>query len=140
VVPPSRHPSGNLYQWATDRSPAIVPPEPAAAWLLDLLDPPEQPASDQQNWNGPGNPTDDRYLLRALEAELALVASAPVGRRNDQLNESAFNLFRFAQEGRLDAGAIAHGLEAAARHAGLDDREIASTLRSAAAKRRVQLR
>jgi len=140
LLPPSNHRSGNRYQWAIDRAPGTIPPEPAPDWLVDLLDPPPQPEAPQPAWNSPGRPTDDRYLLRALEAELALVASAPEGRRNDQLNESAFNLFRFAEEGRLDAGAIAHGLEAAARHAGLDDREIASTLKSAAAKRGVQLK
>jgi Bifunctional DNA primase/polymerase, N-terminal len=140
LLPPSNHRSGNRYEWAVDRKPGSIPPEPAPEWLVDLLDPSPQPEAPRQDWKDLGRPTDDRYLLRALEAELALVASAPEGRRNDQLNESAFNLFRFAQEGRLDAGAIAHGLEAAARHAGLDDREIASTLKSAAAKRGVQLR
>jgi Bifunctional DNA primase/polymerase, N-terminal len=139
VLPPSVHPSGGRYGWATDRDPWELPPEFAPDWFLDLLDPPTQPEAPRQAWSGPGRPTDDRYLLRALEAELALVASAPVGRRNDQLNESAFNLFRFAQEGRLDAGAIAHGLEAAARHAGLEDKEVESTLKSAAAKRGVRL-
>ena len=87
VVPPSLHPSGNLYQWATDRSPAIIPPEPAPDWLLDLLDPPAHAEAPRQDWRGARNHTDDRYLLRALETELALVASAPKGRRNDQLNE-----------------------------------------------------
>ena len=128
VVPPSRHPSGNLYQWAPDRSPASVPPEAAPAWLVDLLDPPVQPEA-QQAWTGhqrSSGGSDDRYILRAIEAELALVASAPVGKRNDS-SMAAFNLFRFAAEGRIDAGAIAHGLEAAALHAGLDAREIAST-------------
>lgn len=139
LVPPSLHPSGRRYAWATDRDPWEVPPEPAPDWLIDLLDPPAQPEAPRPAWNSPGRPTDDRYLLRALEAEFALIASAPEGRRNDQLNESAFNLFRFAQEGRLDVGAIAHGLEAAARHAGLGDREITSTIRSAAAKRGVNL-
>ena len=42
----------------------------------------------------------------------------------------------------LPGGHVDHGetgLQAAARHAGLDDREIASTLKSAAAKRGIQL-
>ena len=137
VIPPSV--TVQPYHWAPDRSPADIPPEPAPAWLLDLLDPPAQAEAPRQDWKGARYPTDDRYLLRALEAELALVASAPVGRRNDQLNESAFNLFRFAAEGRLPADAIAHALEAAASHAGLDDQEIASTLKSAATKRGIQL-
>jgi hypothetical protein len=117
----------------------VIPPEPAPNWLVDLLDPPAPPEAPRAAWHGPRSATDDRYLLRAIEAELALVACAPVGRRNNQLNESAFNLFRFAAEGRLGTDAIASGLEAAARHAGLSDNEIAATLKSAAAKRGVQL-
>jgi hypothetical protein len=139
VLPPSLHPSGKLYRWATGREPWHIPPEPAPDWLIDLLDPPAEPEAPRAAWGGRRSATDDRYLLRTIEAELALVASAPHGHRNDQLNESAFNLFRFAQEGRLEASAIAHGLEAAARHAGLTDREISATLKSASAKRGVRL-
>jgi hypothetical protein len=73
--------------------------------------------------------------LRALEDELALIASAPNGRRNAQLNDSAFCLFRFVLGGRLAASAIITGLEAAARHAGLPDSEIHKTISSAAKAR-----
>ena len=111
----------------------------APNWLIDVLDPLAQSELPLTAWHGPRRATDDGYLLRAIEAELALVASAPDGRRNDQLNESAFNLFRFAQDGRLTADAIAHGLEAAARHAGLKDKEIEATLKSAATQRGVRL-
>jgi hypothetical protein len=134
ILPPSR--TIEHYRWVLDRSPFDLPLEPAPDWLVELLDPPQ---TAREPWQAPRSPAEDRYLLRALEAELALVASAPEGRRNDQLNESAFNLFRFAVEGRLDAGAIAHGLHAAASHAGLGEREIAATLRSAAIKRGISL-
>lgn len=43
VIPPSLHPSGRRYGWATDREPWSVPPEPAPDCLVNLLDPPEQP-------------------------------------------------------------------------------------------------
>jgi hypothetical protein len=137
LVPPSV--TSAPYRWAVDRKPGNIPPGDAPAWLVDLLDPPAQPEAPRETWAGQSSSIDDRYLLRALEAELALVASAPEGRRNDQLNESAFNLFRFSAEGRLAADAVAHGLKAAARHAGLNAREIASTLRSAATRRGVRL-
>jgi hypothetical protein len=69
----------------------------------------------------------------------ALVASAPKGRRNEQLNESAFALFRFVVDDLMAADPIVHSLAAAARHAGLADREIQSTIRSAAQARGVPL-
>jgi hypothetical protein len=135
LLPPSW--TTQAYRWATERDPWSMPVQPAPDWLLDLLDPP--PAA-RTPWQASSfSPSEDRYVLRALEAELAIVASAPDGRRNDQLNESAFSLFRFAVEGRLSADAVAHGLEAAARHAGLSDREAARTIRSAARARGLTL-
>jgi hypothetical protein len=139
LVPPSA--AAEPYRWAPDRDPWTLQPEPAPGWLLDLLDPPSAP-EPRQPWSGQprtAGADGDRYLERAIAAELALIASAPEGRRNDQFNESAFSLFRFAAEGRIAAGSVARGLEAAARHAGLAPREIASTLKSAATKRGVQL-
>ncbi len=132
VLPPSR--TVNVYRWETDRNPVELPPAEAPDWLIDLLDP---PPSEREAYIYDAEPSDDRYVLRALEAELALVASAPNGRRNEQLNESAFNLFRFVIEGRMAADPIVHSLQAAARHAGLTDREIQSTIRSAARARGV---
>jgi hypothetical protein len=144
LVPPSV--TTEAYRWATDRDPWSLLPDPfppAPDWLVDLLDPQTEPKRggviDYSNVWRLIRDRDDRYLLRVLEAELALVASAPNGRRNQQLNESAFALFRFAVEGRLEAGAIAHGLEAAARHAGLNDREAIATIRSAARARGIRL-
>jgi hypothetical protein len=124
------------YRWAPGRSPWHIPPEPASAWLVDLLDP---PPSERVAYAYNTEPSEDRYVLKALEAELALVASAPEGRRNEQLNESAFNLFRFVLDGRMAADPIVHSLTAAARHAGLREREIESTIRSAAQARGVSL-
>ena len=51
----------------------------------------------------------------------------------------AFRLLRFAAQGRLPADVIAHGLTSAALHAGLNDQEIAETIRSAARARGVSL-
>jgi hypothetical protein len=124
------------YRWETDRNPIVLPREPAPDWLVDLLDP---PPSERVAYAYTTEPSDDRYILKALEAELALAASAPEGRRNEQLNESAFNLFRFVLDGRMAADPIVHSLTAAARHAGLRDREIQSTIRSAAQARGVSL-
>jgi len=140
VLPPSLHPSGNRYRWAVDRSPWHLPPEPAPDWLVDLLDPPSsERKAYAYAYAYAYDPGEDRYVLKALESELALVASAPEGRRNEQLNESAFNLFRFVLDGKMAADPIVHSLTAAASHAGLLDREIQSTIRSAAQARGVSL-
>jgi hypothetical protein len=37
VVPPSRHRSGNHYQWSPDGCPDVVSLAPLPAWLVDLL-------------------------------------------------------------------------------------------------------
>jgi hypothetical protein len=84
------------------------------------------------------------YALRALEAELALVAVAPNGRRNEQLNASSYALFRLVADDRLPCDVVVRGLEAAARHAGLHRDEggsagIAKTIASAARARGVQI-
>lgn len=39
VLPPSRHPEGNLYSWKKDQSPGVIEAALAPAWLLDELSP-----------------------------------------------------------------------------------------------------
>ena len=136
VLPPSV--TTEPYRWADDRSPATVPPEPAPAWLVELLDPPaptERPA-----WAGHVTVTcSDRYLEKALTTELKLTARAPEGERNAQLFESAVSLLRFVAAGQLPLGAVAVDLRDAARAARLPDIEITRTLKSAAARRGINL-
>jgi hypothetical protein len=137
LVPPSK--TVQAYRWQPDRSPWHLLPPPPPDWLVDLLDP---PVVERQPWTGPSGSTSDAsdpYCFTALERELQAVATAPVGRRNHQLNESAFRLLRLAADGRLDASAIAHALTAAALHAGLSEYETRRTIQSAASKRGVTL-
>jgi hypothetical protein len=134
LLPPSA--TAQRYRWAPDRDPRTLPPAPPPGWLLDLLDPPPPPAP-RAAFQTASITTGDRYLERAIAAELALIASAPEGRRNAQLNEGAYALFRFADQ--IEPGAIAAALQSAARHAGLDPDEITSTVSSAAKARGVRL-
>jgi Bifunctional DNA primase/polymerase, N-terminal len=136
VIPPSV--TTGPYEWAPGRAPGTIPPEPAPDWLVDLLDPPVQPEAPRPTWNGqharaPG----ERYALKALESELALVAVAPDGRRNNQLNSSSYALFRFVDTGQLDPDIIRRGLLSAALHAGLSERDALGTISSAAKARGV---
>jgi len=140
MVPPSIHPTGRRYQWAADRSPRDVDPEPPPRWLVNLLDPPAPEPVARQPLQGTPQPAgDNRRALRALESELALVAVAPDGRRNAQLNKSAHAVFRFVAAGELPLEPVANGLGDAARHAGLAPAEILATIKSAAQARGVAL-
>jgi hypothetical protein len=120
VLPPSIHPNGKRYRWPEGCSPWEILTDPPPGWLLDLLDPPAPPAPARERFQPAYRPAagPDRYSLKALEAELALVAMAPAGGRNDQVWSGAKSLFRLVRDGRLSADIVARGLLDAARHAG----------------------
>lgn len=134
VVPPSITRQPYLWQVAPwDAAPPALP----APWL-DLLDPPAPAPAPRPAWSAPARtPGRGRYVARAFEAELALLACAPVGRRNDQLNASAHAVFRFVADGQLSAATATDALLAAAVHAGLARREALTTISSAAKARGV---
>ncbi len=71
------------------------------------------------------------YALAALNRETYAVATAPEGRRNHQLNTSAFSLYQLVAGGELPEVQLIETLTGAARQAGLGDHEIRATLRSA---------
>ena len=117
---------------------ALAAPELPAVWV-DLLDPPPAAPAPRAAWSAQTLPADGgRRVARAFEAELALVACAPSGRRNDRLNASAHAVFRFVAEGKLSAATATDGLLAAAVHAGLTRREAIATISSAAKARGVR--
>jgi hypothetical protein len=76
------------------------------------------------------------YIVAAARRELKAVASAPQGQHNDQLNRSAFALFRFVETDQIPAGNLQAELIRAARAAGLSEPEARATIRSAAQARR----
>ena len=130
IAPPSRHPSGADYEWVTspfDRKPASAP-----EWLLGLARsqtasataPPSQPRSSIGDAR-----VSEQYLRAALEGETDKVCQAREGKRNEQLNASAFALGQLVSAGMNEA-LITEELGRAARAAGLDEKEIVSTLRS----------
>lgn len=108
-----------------------VDPIPAPAWLVERASP-ARPSALWGRHRPPRAPkSSDRYLAAATAAETAAVASAPAGRRNDQLNRSAFALARFVVAGDLDASDVTEQLAGAALEAGLSPTEVERTLRSA---------
>lgn len=95
---------------------------PLAPWLWSLHRTPKvvAPASRE---SGTG------YGEAALVEEAAKVARAPHGGRNQALNAAAFSLGQLVPQGALDVSKVWWSLTAAARAAGLPDREIIATLK-----------
>lgn len=72
----------------------------------------------------------DRYLVRAVNSEVAAVANAIPGVRNDTLNTAAFNLGQLIGAGHLNRDDVEGALIEAALGTGLDLGEIEATLAS----------
>jgi hypothetical protein len=139
VAPPSRHRSGHPYQWLAGRD-LHTPPGEVPAALRERLQPrqPQRPAGPVQlpaAGDGPG----DRYARAALATELARVAGAPVGERNQQLWESARNLYNLVAAGALQERQVHQGLLQAAERCGLLTDEPRQTRRTLASGRQVGL-
>lgn len=73
---------------------------------------------------------DSRYGAKALADEAALVAAAPEGSRNDQLNRAAFNLAQLVASGHLAYADVRDQLLAAAHTCGLTRAEAEKTIGS----------
>jgi hypothetical protein len=139
VAPPSRHASGHQYQWIPGRD-MDVPAGEVPAVLLERLERPQlrRPAVPVElpvAGNGPGN----RYARAVLAEELARVAAAPVGQRNQQLWESTRNLYNLVAAGALDHREVHQGLLEAAERCGLLAEEPRQTRRTLASGRQVGL-
>jgi hypothetical protein len=138
TLPPSVHPNGRRYRWDVDRHPGNTPPPPLPDAWIALVAPLPEPkrAAWKPGWDS--RVRGNRHLESALTNELAIVAQAPIGTRNDQLNRSAFSLFRLIDDG-LDENALTSALFAAAQACGLSAPQINATIRSAAKARRSRL-
>jgi hypothetical protein len=140
VAPPSTHRSGRSYRWVPGRNLNLPPGEvPGVLWerLQERRRPhwPAGPAERLEVADGPGG----RYARAALAGELARVAAAPVGERNQQLWESARNLYNLVATGALDHRQVVHGLLEAAERCGLLGEEPRQTHRTLASGRQVGL-
>jgi hypothetical protein len=128
VAAPSAHPSGHPYRWV----------RPPAAEL------PAVPAGMQGLLAGLGRPAPAPpplapgrgYGPAALRGELARVAAAGPGGRQQALNVAALKLGRLVAAGHLEEARVIGELAAAARAVGLGEREIAKTIRRALADAR----
>jgi hypothetical protein len=137
VAPPSRHASGHPYRWVRGLDhPLPALPEPLRA---ELERPPVRPAAPVLVSVPAPDGAGSGYVRSALAAELARVATAPVGQRNRQLWESGRNLFNFVAAGALDQAEVEQGLLQAAERCGLLADEPRQTRRTIDSARQVGL-
>lgn len=125
LAPPSVHPSGRRYSWATSRPIADAP-----EWLLERLAPPPPPPIGEHRTL----PICERlttYGRVALDGLADRMLSAPEGTRNETLLEVARRAGRLEAAGELDASLAEAVLVQAALHAGLPQIEADKTFRSA---------
>src|SRR5262245_23570859 len=104
-LPPSRRADGALYQWDPAGASQTVP---APSWLIELA------RSEKRS-----RKRDRAWARAALERECEVVAKAPPGTRNNNLNTAAFNLFQIVAGGRLDDQEVRDRLFKAAEACGL---------------------
>jgi hypothetical protein len=129
VVAPSIHPSNARYQWKGGHRPDQIDAADAPAWLIDLVRK-KEPAPSAPIGYSDGNGRMDAYASAALANELAAMASAREGRRNHQLNETAFKLGTLVGAGMIERSTVEAALAGAAAAAGLDRIETERTIKS----------
>jgi hypothetical protein len=139
VAPPSRHASGQAYQWAGGRD-LDTPLGQVPEVLLERLQ-----ARQRQQPTGlvqllaVADGAGDRYARAALAEEFAQVAAARRGERNRQLWESTRNLYNLVATGALDSREVDQALLDAAKRCGLLNEEPRQTHRTLASGRQVGL-
>jgi hypothetical protein len=138
VAPPSRHQSGHPYTWVAGRdldTPLAEAPPPLLDRLHRQLDRPATPVIPVGGADRPG----PRYGRVALAQELARVAAAPRGHRNQRLWEATRNLYNLVATGVLDDYDVHQGLLQAAQRCGLLGDEPRQTQRTLASGRQIGL-
>lgn len=118
IAPGSKLASGAEYDWYED-SPGLSQIADAPEWLLHIVlpradTPAAAPATKPTTTSLPPqeNPT---YVQAAIDAELADLASAPPGTRNNRLNDASFCLGQFVGAGVVSESNARAYLEAIAR-------------------------
>ncbi|MFC9291467.1 bifunctional DNA primase/polymerase [Streptomyces sp. NPDC057052] len=106
-----------------------IPAASLPGWLLEMLRPAPaaRPVAPLRLPAVDGN----RAALAALEAECAIVATAPDHQRNITLNRSAFKVGRFVAWGDLPRHVAEQAFQGAGEAAGLTAAECRATVRSA---------
>ncbi|CPS10172.1 RecA-family ATPase-like protein [Mycobacteroides abscessus] len=128
IAAPSAHPGGGLYEWVKEDAPIADLPELLVRRFNEIAAVKAAPKPAPQ----PVRTSEAPYYRAALEQEMVAMASTGEGRRNDQLNTSAFNLGQLVPHG-LGESEVIDALSAAARSTAgtpMTEREIERTIRS----------
>jgi predicted P-loop ATPase len=119
VAPPSTHASGHVYRWESEPNSTEVADWPT--WLLDAVaranEPKAKPAIKDEFRTR--SKREERYARKALESETKRVRDAAPGKRNDELNRSAFALGQLIGGGLLSEAEVKSSLESACHSNGL---------------------
>ncbi|WP_174020424.1 bifunctional DNA primase/polymerase [Agrobacterium fabrum] len=105
--------NGRSYKWETDTREIADAP----AWLLDLLLPKSAPAHTQYSLSAA---TNNAYVDAAVDRELSDLAGAPMGTRNNALNDAAFSIGTIVGAGALSEAEARALLQNVARGWGRD--------------------
>jgi hypothetical protein len=125
VVAPGSRVGGLSYEVGNAAYPASLP-----RWVAHLLKDSPAPAVVNRCLPSPGTHRATRYALAALREEIAKVAAARPGIRNDTLNRAAFSLGQLVATSQLPAAAVTTALAEAAESCGLPGEEAQRTIRS----------
>lgn len=105
--------NGRSYKWETDTREIADAP----SWLLDLLLPKSAPAHTQYSLSAA---TNNAYVDAAVDRELADLAGAPMGTRNNALNDAAFSIGTIVGAGAISEAEARALLQDVARGWGRD--------------------
>lgn len=132
------HPTGGRY--INNGKPPITLTAQETAILVKLLEidsrrpapvKPSESSTVPVIQRGDLNPRQQGWLSGAVQNELADLARTVEGSRNDQLNDSLFNLFIYADMGLLDESEFVTAATAIISRSGLLEKDIQRTLESA---------
>lgn len=100
IVPPSLHPSGKRYTWATDFAPADASHE-LLQIVAERAPKANNPPPNKKTFTPALTGSDKAYGLAALEGECAAIRSAGNGAQEGTLNQAAFNIGGLVAGGEL---------------------------------------
>lgn len=100
------------------------------SFLEAVRDPADNPPAGEPQAHGWGSWEPTPYALAALASELASLAEAGEGSRNDALNRAAFNLIQLVAGGQIASALVLSELTAGGLAAGLTPREVSRTIDS----------
>ena len=125
TLPPSTLSDGRGYRWVKNGARGFAD---APAWLVNLALPPAPPPRPKPK---PLSGNVDRYCSAAIASELQALVDAEEGRRNVQLNRSAYSVARFVAAGVVPETWARQQLETHAVGVGLTALEAQRTIDSA---------